>query len=215
MAMVNDRHLAIDFLLPMSKITMAIMIKHINENSAHSSWNVFTAPFSNEVWITFIISIIFLCLLHFFLNTTNYQSEFLEFVKLVALSFWSTLSVTFGRRILTTDAKDTNAFRILCFSIAMSGTCVFIAYRAALTTELSTVKVKMPFHDLHSLARTDYKLLVHKTAVPLVQIFTHAPKGSIYEKIRINNMDTHDYWDAEYPEILKLLQSESRLLIPS
>jgi hypothetical protein len=49
------------------------------------------------------------------------------------------------------------AQQLLLFICLLSGTIIWIAYRGSLTSELSVIEKEIPFNDLESLSKSDYK----------------------------------------------------------
>jgi hypothetical protein len=95
-------------------------------------------------------------------------------------------------------------FRWTLFNCLLVGSLVWISYRAALTSELSVVKTKLPFTDLKTLAETDYRLLLSRknTAVS----HRHDYYGSILAPSSNN-------WAANYPPWRGLPLTVVRLVV--
>ncbi len=62
----------------------------------------------------------------------------------------------FGGKPTESKIKHTNSYKTLIFSTLLCGLVVWISYRAFLISELSIKYKKYPFHDLESLAKTNY-----------------------------------------------------------
>jgi hypothetical protein len=63
----------------------------------------------------------------------------------------------FGGKPSLSEWGTIQSSRFVIFTSLLTGTVVWISYRAFLTSELSTAKTKFPFTDLESLSKTDYK----------------------------------------------------------
>jgi hypothetical protein len=48
-------------------------------------------------------------------------------------------------------------YRMVVFNSLVAGTVVWIGYRASLTSHLSVIKTQVPFNDMESLSKTDYR----------------------------------------------------------
>ena len=49
------------------------------------------------------------------------------------------------------------AFQMVLFVCLLVGAMIWIAYRASFTSELSVIKLNLPFNDLESLSKSDFK----------------------------------------------------------
>jgi hypothetical protein len=83
-----------------------------------------------------------------------FGSQGLEYFPSV---LWSCLMANFGGKPGLSKLDTIQSYRFVIFTSLLTGTVVWISYRASLTSELSVAKTKLPFNDLESLSRTDYK----------------------------------------------------------
>ena len=51
----------------------------------------------------------------------------------------------------------TQAWKIIIFDCLLVGVIMWMAYRASFTSELSVIRLNMPFTDLESLSKTNFK----------------------------------------------------------
>jgi hypothetical protein len=80
-------------------------------------------------------------------------------------------------------------FRWTLFNCLLVGSLVWISYRAALTSELSVIKTKLPFTDLKSLAETDYRLLLPRKNTAVAHLVMYSKPGSLLKRVLDTNVD--------------------------
>ena len=49
------------------------------------------------------------------------------------------------------------AFQMVLFVCLLAGVIIWVAYRASFTSGLSVIKLNLPFNDLESLSKSDFK----------------------------------------------------------
>ena len=49
------------------------------------------------------------------------------------------------------------AYQMVSFVCLLAGVIIWIVYRASFTSELSVIKLNLPFNDLESLSKSDFK----------------------------------------------------------
>ncbi len=81
---------------------------------------------------------------------------------------WSSFASNFGVDMTKLDPSEPDdddnmsqrtPVRMLLLSIFIMGNIVFMAYRAALTSELSVRRIKLPFHNMEEILDTDFRYL--------------------------------------------------------
>ena len=112
-------------------------------------------PLAFGVWIVLIvvaamISLIFTGI-EFLFDLTKEQACFFQYLK----NFWIALKANAGGK--PSSIPKNNVYQIILFVSLLAGTIVWIVYRASFTSELSVVKMKLPFNDLETLSQSDYK----------------------------------------------------------
>ena len=53
--------------------------------------------------------------------------------------------------------EKNTTYQIVLFHCLLVGSVIWMAYRASFTSELSVRKLKLPFNDLESLSKSNYK----------------------------------------------------------
>ena len=120
----------------------------------HISWTTFLSIFTLELWGTLIlVAMIISCLLtsieKIFDDKDQYSS--VNYLK----NLWLAFKANFGGKPSSTHQN--NSFKISIFSCLLVGSIVWIAYRASIISELSVLKVKMPFDSLEDLSKSNYR----------------------------------------------------------
>ena len=141
---------------PISVDKVAIFIK--SDQNEEWSWTIFVYPFAQDVWLVLwcvtLVSGVWL----FCMNDFDYKHKWLLSLLLDFLAWtWSMLAVNFGRKPTKVPEKPRISSYIVLLSMLLSGTIIWMAYRASLTSELSVIKLKLPFDSLESLLTTDYR----------------------------------------------------------
>ena len=133
-----------------------IFIKAIEDEAIH--WSIFLRPLSLEVWIALIgvalvISVVLTAMgrLSPSLDGTFLWKLMSDYVG----NFWIALKANFGGKPSSNPRNTTH--RITLFVCLLSGSVIWIAYRASFTSELSDVKLNLPFKDPETLLISNYK----------------------------------------------------------
>ena len=153
MAQTVPRAHALDLLPAITDAKAEIFIKPI-ENEA-LSWTAYINPFSNEMWLVlFLVSVVISLFL------TSIEKWFCikdqEFTPMNYLTnLWVALKANAGGK--PSKLQKNTIHQIVLFDCLLVGSVIWMAYRASLTSELSVTKLKLPFNDLESLSKTDYK----------------------------------------------------------
>ncbi len=128
----------------------------------------------------------------------------------------------------TADKPKYSVGKGIIFICLLSGTITWMAYRASLTSELSTQRKKWPFDSFEELLDTDYKyghftfftfnpdldnltkynrLNTAPRGNSLAETFASAAPGTIYEKVLHKNMDETSFMKKK-PGLRLLLGNE-------
>ena len=131
----------------------SLYIKSIEEQA--TSWTTFIHPFSADLWFTIIIVALimagFLTCIGQFFSKSDQTYCFKEYPKNV----WMSVKTNFGGEPVL--LHENAVFKIILFSCSLVGVIIWGAYQASLTSELSVIKLKLPFIDLETLYESDYK----------------------------------------------------------
>ena len=120
------------------------------------SWSAFLNPFSRDMWmmlvfVAAIISCFFTVIERIFGPTKDHDF----FLNHYLTNLWVAFKANAGGK--PSSIKKITSYKIVLFDCLLVGSVVWMAYRASFTSELSVVKLKLPFNDLESLLKTDFK----------------------------------------------------------
>ena len=120
----------------------------------HISWTTFLNLFTIELWGTLIlVAMIISCFLTSIERKFDVTDQFLymNYLKNV----WIAFKANFGGK--PSSVHTSSSYKIIIFSCLLVGSIVWIAYRASIISELSVLKVKMPFNSLEDLSKSNYR----------------------------------------------------------
>ena len=153
MAQTVPRAHALDLLPAIGNAKAEIFIKPIEDEAL--SWTAYINPFSNEMWLVlFLVSIV----VSFFLTLIErlFCSKDQGFLPVDYLTnLWVAIKANAGGK--PSKLQKNTIHQIVLFDCLLVGSVIWMAYRASFTSELSVTKLKLPFNDLESLSKTDYK----------------------------------------------------------
>ena len=69
---------------------------------------------------------------------------------------WASFTLNFIGTPFQSETDHIKSYKILVLAFMVDGLVFWTAYESFLYTELSTPLIKNPFHDLESLAKSDY-----------------------------------------------------------
>ena len=125
--------------------------------------DTFTSPLSPNLWLSiFFFSTVFAVIL-FLMNNSKDMLRNPCLAKAIGFLNWLWTSITgnFGVPPMYTDLKNSwISNRIVFLSCILSGFIAWMAYQAALTSALATIKVQPPFDSLETLLKTDFQLSI-------------------------------------------------------
>ena len=121
------------------------------------SWTTFSNPFYIDMWLMILaVAVIIASILTFIEKVQGGLSHgkslcFADYLK----NLWVALKSNFGGE--HSSVIKSLIYDIVLFDCLLVGSVVWMAYQASLVSELSVIKYKLPFIDLESLYRSDYK----------------------------------------------------------
>ena len=148
------RYLVVDYLVPLHNGLTGIFV---NKESIHESFDfeVFYKPFDKWTWAVLVassligtISIVFTSK---FLNPQNLP--FHNFMDI----FVKSLKANLGNASFTPITNQFHSPHMVIFVALMTGNIVWISYNGALLSKLIEPRSEKPFHDLESLAESNYR----------------------------------------------------------
>ena len=143
----------LDLLPAISNVKAEIFIKTSEDEVI--SWSTYLNPFSNEMWLVLIVVAVVNSFVFTVINKVFCSNEqgviALHFLK----NLWVAVKANFGGK--PNKLQKNTSYQILLFDCLLVGSVIWMAYRASFTSELSIRKLKLPFNDLESLLKSDYK----------------------------------------------------------
>ena len=154
MTQTPERGQALDLLPAISSSKPEIFIKSIDDRAI--SWAAFLNPFSHNTWIVLLfVAAIISCFITLIERIFGPSKDVDFFVSHYLRNLWVAFKANAGGK--PSSIKKNTSYKIVLFDCLLVGSVVWMAYRASFTSELSVVKLKLPFNDLESLLRTDFK----------------------------------------------------------
>jgi hypothetical protein len=153
MAQTLPRAHALALLPAISNGKIEIFIKTIEDEAL--SWTVYLNPFSNDMWLVLVLVSL---VISFFLTLIErlLSSKDQGFAPLIFLTnLWVAIKANAGGK--PSKLQKNTVHRIVLFDCLLVGSVIWMAYRASFTSELSVKKLKLPFNDLESLSKTNYR----------------------------------------------------------
>ena len=154
LTIMYNRYLAIDYLVPLRSPTNGIFIRTDSIQESHD-FEVFHKPFDKWTWTTLISSSLLVTVIIVIASKLLNQGNLdcLNFIDILAES----LKANFGDAGFTSVTNKFHSLQITIFVALMMGNIIWIAYNGALLSKLVKPKFDKPFHDLKSLALSNYR----------------------------------------------------------
>ena len=153
MAQTVPRAHALDLLPAIISAKAEVFIKTIEDEAI--SWTSYLNPFAHDMWfIIVIVAVIISGVLTFIEQifcTKNKGFLLMEYFK----NLWIAVKANAGGKPSKIEKNTT--YQIVLFHCLLVGSVIWMAYRASFTSELSVTKLILPFHDLESLSKSNYK----------------------------------------------------------
>ena len=154
LVIMYHRHLVIDYLVPLKNFPNGIFVK---KDSIQESldFEVFEKPFDKWTWTTLISSSLIVAI------SIVLTSKLLNQEKLNCLNFMDiftkSLKANLGNASITEINIKFHSLKMVVFIALITGNIIWIAYNGALLSKLLKPRFDKPFHDLESLAKSNYR----------------------------------------------------------
>ena len=146
------RSYVLDLLPAITNGKAQVYIKPIGNE--HISWTTFLNVFTIELWGTLIlVAMIISCFLTSIEKTFDVKDQF-SYVNYLE-NLWLAFKANFGGK--PSFIHQHSSYKISIFYCLLVGSIVWIAYRAEIISQLSVLKVKMPFDNLEELSKSNYR----------------------------------------------------------
>ena len=153
MAQTVPRAYALDLLPAIRSAKAEVFIKTIEDEAI--SWTSYLNPFAHDMWILIIIVAVIisavLTLIEKIFFAKNKGFILMEYLK----NLWIAVKANAGGK--PSKIEKNTVYQIVLFHCLLVGSVIWMAYRASFTSELSVRKLKLPFNDLESLSKSNYK----------------------------------------------------------
>ena len=184
--MLYERHLVMDFLLPMAPEEAGIFTKKRTQVVGFD-FEVFIKPFDKLTWLTilsssFVTSLLIIAIWRYF----DYKG--VSLVKSLEV-FATTLQSHFGSANLETFEGRRVSMKIIIFTSLLMGNVVWMSYNGSLLSELINFKVIKPFYDWETFLQSLHKLNTDPKDVSIGSLFALSKPDSIYRAVFDNAMD--------------------------
>ena len=154
LTIMYERYLAIDYLVPLETLTNGIFV---NKDSIQESldFEVFQKPFDKWTWTTLTLSSLIVTISIVLISKVLNQEKLncLNFIDIFAKS----LQANLGNASFTPVTYKFHSRQMVIFVALITGNLIWIAYNGALLSKLVKPIFKEPFHDLESLAASNYR----------------------------------------------------------
>ena len=184
--MLYERHLVMDFLLPMAPEEAGIFTKKRTQ-AVGFDFEVFIKPFDKLTWLTilsssFVTSLLIIAIWRYI----DYKG--VSLVKSLEV-FATTLQSHFGNANLETFEGRRVSLKIIIFTSLLMGNVVWMSYNGSLLSELINFKVIKPFYDWETFLQSLHKLNTDPKDVSIGSLFALSKPDSIYRAVFDNAMD--------------------------
>ena len=153
-AIMYNRHLVIDYLVPLQSFPNGIFI---NRDSIQESFDfeAFQKPFDKWTWTTLITSSLIstVCIVLTSKVLNQGKLNHFNFIDIFAKS----LKANLGNASFTPIINKFHSQKMAIFVVLITGNVLWIAYNGALLSKLVKPRFDKPFHDLKSLAESNYR----------------------------------------------------------
>ena len=152
--LLYNRYLVIDYLVPLVSEPNGIFIKtgSIQESL---DFEVFRKPFDKWTWTALVSSSLIITISIVLTSKVLNQEKLncLNFIDILAKSLIANL----GDARFTPINNKFHSLQMAIFVALMTGNIIWIAYNGALLSKLVEPSFDKPFHDLESLAKSNYR----------------------------------------------------------
>ena len=150
------RFYVLDLLPAITDGKLQMFIKPMGNN--HVSWTTYINMFTIELWGTLIlVAMIISCILTSIEKIFDVKDQF-SYVNYLE-NLWLAFKANFGGK--PNSIHESSSYKISIFYCLLVGSIVWIAYRAEIISQLSVLKVKMPFDNLEELSKSNYRQVLN------------------------------------------------------
>ena len=161
LAKLQTRLLVIDYLPILTEEYSAIFIPFDNGVEG-LDWAVYHGLFSKELWFTIFITALVMTIFLYIMEWLKHKSvsKIYQRSSLFVDIFWANLMANFGGDPPESELTELNSYKVFTFTLLVCGFIIWSTYNAVLISQLSVKIVKLPFHDLDSLSKSNYRYII-------------------------------------------------------
>ena len=148
--MTIGRAIFVDYLYPIKAITAGLYIPILD--TERIDFETYLSPFSFILWITLALTGVTFAIWRFFLFKVHGRGTIFGFDHI-----WTSFSGFLGGTPTPTPIDKNSSYKTMIIATLSCGTVVWIAYTAALTSELAVHEKKYPFDDMESFSKTNWR----------------------------------------------------------
>ena len=184
--MLYERHLVMNFLLPIVPEETGIFIKKRTQ-AVGFDFEVFIKPFDKLTWLT-ILSSSFVTSLFIIAIWKYFDYKGVSLFKGLEV-FTTTLQSHFGSANLESFGGRRVSMKIIIFTSLLMGNIVWLSYNGSLLSELINFKVIKPFYDWETFLQSLHHLNTDPKDVSIGSLFALSKPDTIYRAVLDNAMD--------------------------
>ena len=154
LAIILERGLYIDYLPPVRRIRAAIYTVTANLDES-IDFKLLISPFTTNVWVLICIISFLTAILKSFIFCYYDSINVLDFLSAI----WTSFIAYFGGKPTTKSCDTQIPYKIIVFTSLFCGSLIWISYRSNITSKLSITKKELPFIDMKSFSKTNWRYI--------------------------------------------------------
>ncbi len=151
-----DRYGFMDFSHAISSLTNSLLVD-VNAGSEDQGWLTYLHPFETRLWISLCLNSLLAVFAINLVQVLCTKSCSFQRLGSVLGDYWMIFMSYFGKPPQSDFTQSMLPLKVMMYLIFLSGNLVFISYKAALTTELSTRRHLLPFESPKGFYESNYK----------------------------------------------------------
>ena len=154
----TSRAEVVDYVFPAGNYKLGLVIRDPNQEDL--TWFTFGSSFRFEAWfVIFVTAVVVTLFMRVYSKPGRRHPTLSKSVVSWCENFSFAFAANFGGRFAADKVGHSDKERVFILTVLFFGSIVFMAYKASLTSHLSVVKYKLPFHSLESLYEdTEYTI---------------------------------------------------------
>ncbi len=155
-----QRFTVVDFLHPIGRESIAVFVTE--DSYEEHGWLSFLYPFRPDLWMVLLFNMFFVLIAYksfevFYCSVNFPPMTWAKWLMTALGDLWMIVSSYAGNKTEEKPVHKKTSLRLFLIVIFLSGSIVFMTYRASLTAELSARRYVKPFSSLAELVDSDYR----------------------------------------------------------